>query len=90
MILAPYFCPAKLAFCKPIFSSLYKSLSAVIIKSLSANIDLRFSKSCREIYPQLVGKLEQLSFLSKNLQKLVVLTQANLNFVAPRQNIRNP
>jgi len=43
-----------------------------------------------EIYPQLVGKLEQLSFLSKNLQKLVVLTQANLNFVAPKQNCRNP
>jgi hypothetical protein len=62
----------------------------VIIKSLSANIDLRFAKSCCEIYPQAVGKLEQLSFLSKNLQKLVVLTQANLNFVAPRQNIGNP
>jgi hypothetical protein len=43
-----------------------------------------------EMYPQLVGKLEQLSFLSKNLQKLVALTQANLNFVAPRQNIGNP
>ena len=48
--LAPYFCPAKLAFCKPIFFSLYKSLSAVIIKSLSANIDLRFFKTC-SIFP---------------------------------------
>jgi hypothetical protein len=50
----------------------------------------KFLNLASEIYPQLAGKLEQLSFLSKNLQKLVALTQANLNFVAPRQNIRNP
>jgi len=50
----------------------------------------KFLNFASEIYPQLAGKLEQLSFLSKNLQKLVVLTQANLNFVAPRQNIGNP
>jgi hypothetical protein len=46
----------------------------------------RFAKSCCEIYPQLVGKLEQLSFLSKNLQKLIFLTQVNLNFIVPKQN----